>query len=160
MRDTQGGRHTGRGRSRLQAGSPTWDSILGLQGHDLGQRHALNHWATQESPSWLLLLHLLAIFSSLDIIWSHLLFIYLREREREKDSTDREFGEEAEGEAGSPRWAGSLIWGWIRGPGDCDLSPRQTLNHLNHPGGPEVIYFLSNKCHIVSTDFPLWKWVN
>ena len=32
MRDTErkGGRHTGRGRSRLLTGSPTWDSIPGL----------------------------------------------------------------------------------------------------------------------------------
>ena len=38
MRDTERerGRDTGRGRSRLPAGSPTWDSILGLQDHALG----------------------------------------------------------------------------------------------------------------------------
>ena len=41
MRDTE--REAGRGRSRLCAGSPTWDSILGLQDHALGQRQALNH---------------------------------------------------------------------------------------------------------------------
>ena len=29
-RDTESGRDTGRGRSRLHAGSPMWDSILGL----------------------------------------------------------------------------------------------------------------------------------
>ena len=29
-------------RSRLHAGSPMWDSILGLQDHTLGQRQALN----------------------------------------------------------------------------------------------------------------------
>ena len=35
MRDTERkrGRDTGRGRSRLHAGSPTWDLILGLQDH-------------------------------------------------------------------------------------------------------------------------------
>ena len=37
------GRDTGRGRSRLHAGSPIWDSILGRQDHALGQRQALNH---------------------------------------------------------------------------------------------------------------------
>ena len=46
MRDTQrereGGRDPGRGRSRLHAGSPMWDSIPGLQDHVLGQRQALN----------------------------------------------------------------------------------------------------------------------
>ena len=41
---------TGRGRSRLHAGSPMWDSIPGLQDHALGRRQALNHWATQGSP--------------------------------------------------------------------------------------------------------------
>ena len=30
------GRDTGRGRSRLHAGTPTWDSIPGLQDHALG----------------------------------------------------------------------------------------------------------------------------
>ena len=31
MRDTERGRDTGRGTSRLHAGSPKWDSIPGLQ---------------------------------------------------------------------------------------------------------------------------------
>ena len=49
MRDTQRerGRDTGRGRSRLPAGSPTGDSIPGLQDHDLSQRQMLNYRATQ-----------------------------------------------------------------------------------------------------------------
>ena len=51
MKDTQRerGRDTGRGRSRLHAGSPMWDSIPGLQDHTLGWRQMLNHWATQVS---------------------------------------------------------------------------------------------------------------
>ena len=32
------GRDTGAGKSRLHAGSPTWDSIPGLQDRTLGQR--------------------------------------------------------------------------------------------------------------------------
>ena len=40
MRHTERGRDTGRGRSRLHVGSPTWDSIPGLQDHILGQRQA------------------------------------------------------------------------------------------------------------------------
>ena len=36
MRDTE--RDAGRGRSRLHAGSPTWDSIQGLQDHALDWR--------------------------------------------------------------------------------------------------------------------------
>ena len=34
------GRDTGRGKSRLHARSPTWDSIAGLQDHALSQRQA------------------------------------------------------------------------------------------------------------------------
>ena len=41
-RERERGRDTGRGRSRLHAGSPMWDSILGLQDHALGQRQELN----------------------------------------------------------------------------------------------------------------------
>ena len=36
------GRDTGRGRSRLHAGSPTWDSIWELRDHVLSQRQMLN----------------------------------------------------------------------------------------------------------------------
>ena len=51
MRDThrERGRDTGRGRSRLHAGSPMWDSIPGLQDRALGQRQAPNCCATQGS---------------------------------------------------------------------------------------------------------------
>ena len=51
MTDTERerGRDTGRGRSRLLAGSPKWDSIPGLQDCALGQRQALNRCATQGS---------------------------------------------------------------------------------------------------------------
>ena len=55
------------------------------------------------------------------------LFIYLfiweraqqKEREREKQT---------------PRWAGSPMQGLIPGPWDHDLSQRQMLNRLSHPG--------------------------
>ena len=43
MRDTERGRDTGRGRSRLHAGSLMRDSIPGLQDHDLSQRQMLKH---------------------------------------------------------------------------------------------------------------------
>ena len=36
MRDPERGRDTGRGRSRLHAGSPMWDLILGVQDQALG----------------------------------------------------------------------------------------------------------------------------
>ena len=45
------GRDIGRGRSRLHAGSPMWDSIPGLQDRALGQRQAPNRCATQGSLS-------------------------------------------------------------------------------------------------------------
>ena len=46
MRHRERGRDTGRGRSRLHAGSPMRDSIPGLQDHALGWRWALNCWTT------------------------------------------------------------------------------------------------------------------
>ena len=49
----EGSRDTGRGRSRLQAGSLTRDSIPGLQDHTLGGAEQLNH---PDCPSlWFLL---------------------------------------------------------------------------------------------------------
>ncbi|XP_077736701.1 fibrous sheath-interacting protein 1 isoform X2 [Canis aureus] len=53
--ERQRGRDTGRGRSRLHAGSPTWDSIPGLQDHAPGQRQAPNRCATLGSPGILLI---------------------------------------------------------------------------------------------------------
>ena len=41
-RHRERGRDTGRGRSRLHAGSPMCDPIPGPQDHSLGQRQALN----------------------------------------------------------------------------------------------------------------------
>ena len=43
MRDAERGTETGRGRSRLHAGSSMRDSIPDLQDHDLSQRQMLNH---------------------------------------------------------------------------------------------------------------------
>ena len=49
MRDTQRGRDTGRGRSRLPVGNLIQDSIPGIQDHALSQWQTLNRWATQTS---------------------------------------------------------------------------------------------------------------
>ena len=38
MRERERGRDTGRGRSRIHAGSPMWDLIPGLQDHTPGYR--------------------------------------------------------------------------------------------------------------------------
>ena len=42
-RERERGKDTVRGRSRLHAGSPMQDLILGLQDYALGRRQALNH---------------------------------------------------------------------------------------------------------------------
>ena len=47
---------------------------------------------------------------------------------------------EWEREEQAPRWAGSPMWGSIPGPGDHDLSRRQTLNRLSHPGALKLFY--------------------
>ena len=54
------GRDTGRGRSRLPAGSLMRSSILGPQDHNLSQRRTFNHWATQV-PQNLFKMHLIAL---------------------------------------------------------------------------------------------------
>ena len=46
-RHTERGRDPGRGRSRLHAGNPMGESILGPQDHPLSQSQALNCWATR-----------------------------------------------------------------------------------------------------------------
>ena len=55
------GRDTGRGRSRLHAGSLMWDSIPGPRGHVLGWRQTLNCWAPQASQHMLLWIIVLKI---------------------------------------------------------------------------------------------------
>ena len=48
-RERQRDRDIRRGRSRFHAGSPMWNSIPGLQDHNLSQRQTPNHRATQAS---------------------------------------------------------------------------------------------------------------
>ena len=43
MRDTERGRDTGRGRSKVPMGSLMWDLIPGPRDHTLRQRQMLNH---------------------------------------------------------------------------------------------------------------------
>ena len=42
----------------------------------------------------------------------------------------------------TPRWAGSQMWGSIPGPWDYDLSWRQLLNWLSHPGIPIPVFLI------------------
>ena len=60
-RHKERGKDTGRGRSRLHAGSPMWDSIPGLWDHNLSWRQMLNCWATQASQCQVVLLQILAL---------------------------------------------------------------------------------------------------
>ena len=50
-RERERQRHKQREKQAPCTGSPTWDSILGLQDRALGQRQALNRCATQGSLS-------------------------------------------------------------------------------------------------------------
>ena len=58
-------------------------------------------------------------------------FIYLRYRDREHWSTSRGWKGQREREKQIPYLAGSLMQGW-----DHDVSWRQMLNRLSHPGAP------------------------
>ena len=64
-------------------------------------------------------------------------FIYLRERQKVQERTNRRGGEgQKEREKPSPRWTGRPIRGSTPGSWDHDLSWRQTLYWLSHPGAP------------------------
>ena len=78
MRDTERerGRDTGRGRSRLHAGSLMWDSNPGLQDHALGQRQVPNRWATRD-PHLLLFLRLLFELLVIDRFFLFCQFVYI-----------------------------------------------------------------------------------
>ena len=57
--------------------------------------------------------------------------------------------EEGGGEKQTPCWAESPTQGSIPGPWDHDLSWRQTLNGLSHPGTPRnTFYIMTPKAHI------------
>ena len=68
-------------------------------------------------------------------------FIYLFDTERPRESTSRQRGGQREKKKWAPRWAGSPTWGLIPGPRDHDLSWRQKLNRLSHPGPLESYFF-------------------
>ena len=75
-RERERDRDTGGGRSRLHAGSLTWDSILGLQDQALGQRQAPNRCATQGSPSF---------FFTLKKIFKDFIYLFVRDTERDRE---------------------------------------------------------------------------
>ena len=72
-------------------------------------------------------------------------FFFLFAWERERAWVGE--GEETETDS---HWAGGLTWGSISGPWDHDLSQRQTLNQLSHPGTPEEVILNEESAHTVS----------
>ena len=64
-------------------------------------------------------------------------YVYLRERERTQKQGAGE-GVIGEQEADSLLSRESPTWGWIPGPWDHDLSGRQVLKQLSHPGTPST----------------------
>ena len=64
----------------------------------------------------------------------------MREREREHEQGQ---GAEGEGEANSLLSGEPNVGLHPRTP-DHDLSRRQMLNRLSHPGAPKILFFLSN----------------
>ena len=67
----------GEGGSRLHAGSPMWDSILGLQDHAFGPKAGTKPLSHPGVPI------IIIIFKC---------FIYLREGEQEQGQRQKEFG--------------------------------------------------------------------
>ena len=53
------------------------------------------------------------------------------------------------------RLGGSLIWGSMPGPWDQDLSWRQVLSQLSHPGTPILCFFFSDIQFITSPADPI-----
>ena len=66
--------------------------------------------------------------------------IYLRERKWEWERTWA-------GERQTPHWAGSPVWGSIPGPWSYDLSQRQMINRLSHPGTPYLFILERESMH-------------
>ena len=117
MREREAGRDTGRGRTRLHAGSLMQDSIPGLQDHALGQRQAPNRCATQGSPKKHILIFLNMKYVELTCIKCFFLRFYLLIHERHRET---ERGRDT-GRGRSRLHAGSLTWDSILGLQDHAL---------------------------------------
>ena len=90
-------------------------------------------WTVEQSK------HLRVILrpTSIEKCWFYL-FISEWVHEHNQSERQREEGRKKQ----TLLWAGSLMWGLIPGPWDHDLSWRQMLNQLSHPG-IHVFLFLS-----------------
>ena len=87
----------------------------------------------------------MSVKSSIRNFFFKILFIHLTETEGSQ--VGREAGRERRKQA--PHWAESLMWTSISGHWDHDLSPRQRLNPLSHPGTPRYLFliYLLNREH-------------
>ena len=112
-RHTERGRDTGRGRSRLHAGSPMWDLIPGPRDHAPSRRQMLNHWATQASSItiYILIYHVCPNISEVFLRF----YLFIHERERGRDT----------GSGRSRLHAGSPTWDLILGLQDQNLGWRR-----------------------------------
>ena len=116
QRERERGRDTGRGRSWLHAGSPTWDWVPGLQKHALGWRQMLKLLSHPGIP---LFIYLFIRFY---------LFIHERYREREREAETQ-----AEGEAGSMQGAACGTWSWYSRITPSAEGGAKPLSHLGCP---------------------------
>ena len=122
-REWERSRDTDRGRSRLHAGSPMWDSIPGSWDHSLSWRQMLKRWATQGSPIRTYVKDMIYFFLKILFMYSWV--------------TQREAGTLAEREAGSMQRAwcrtesqDSRITPWTKGRCSTTESPRCPLDFL------------------------------
>ena len=92
--EREGQRHRQREKQAPCTGSPTWDSILGLQDRALGQRQALNHCATQGSRVYFFL--------------KDFIYLFMRDTHREREAETQ-----AEGEAGSMQGTRRGTRSWV-----------------------------------------------
>ena len=76
-RQREGGRDTGRGRSRLHAGSLMWHSIMCLEDHTLDWRQVLNCWATRAALLSCIIVHLR--FNHVTVCTNCLLLLFIAE---------------------------------------------------------------------------------
>ena len=93
----------------------------------------------QESTSGVWRLLTLHIFFFVIILIHLCYFIFLRFHLLEREHKQGEWQRQREKQA--PCWAGNPMWGLIPGPWDHNLSLRQMLNWLSHPGAPIFTIF-------------------
>ena len=142
-RERERQRHRQREKQAPCTGSPTWDSIPGLQDRALGQRQAPNRCATQGSLTPVFHqtrapdVGALFFFKLINFI----LFIYDRHTERERE---RQRHSQREKQAPCTR---SPMWDSIPGLQDRALGQRQAPNRCATQGSPcSYFHTVSSYC--------------